>query len=526
MINNKWLTKPISINKINTDLNGYRLASDNRLINSISQTLYLDGVRYYLTLHDGEELTVDDNTSVLPPSPDSISGNLRSISFMIGCQGWTIEFGSEKWLVVGSNGDQIQLWKPGRKKLRAVDLDYHVERIYDDASLIKAFNKSDLIKTWNNLEELKAASTVGFELETQATNGATSHNLAPLFPAELTDTMWNEWMAKPIADFNLFVPDSPFGGLISHLGLERAHEFCGSIGITTVADLLSKQLIATEAELRELILEEIGRNRSYSREDAFKKMPKTIEAGNDSSVSGFEFRTKGGLKVEKWEKNIKYLFDTYNHTIDDRCSFHIHIDPKDYRFKSYNRSVQRALMEYLITNADRAPETVRKRWQNGNANYFCMPKLNHDKNTFVHFHSLGTLEFRCFGNIQSAEEAMACLELAFEAILAVRGELDKDEPLPDVPKEWESYAFTSLARRQYNLLETARTFMAEQTKVENEIKTRMAAIQKEKENTLAKLKVSFKVPIKLDRPGNRTCSDCGNGYAECTCPPETRQQQA
>jgi len=46
-----------------------------------------------------------------------------------------------------------------------------------------------------------------------------------------------------------------------------------------------------------------------------------------------------------------------------------------------------------------------------------LPDDGSAKMNFINFHSrYKTLEFRCFGNINTAEEGMACLSLATEAI--------------------------------------------------------------------------------------------------------------
>lgn len=139
-----------------------------------------------------------------------------------------------------------------------------------------------------------------------------------------------------------------------------------------------------------------------------------LEITTDSSVNGFEIRTVGGLDFEKVKKAAEIVFSK-KHRIDTGCSFHIHVSVEEVKPK-YNAEFQWRMTEFLLSRIKEVPESVLKRWKNVNVrNYFnYIPSSG--KFSFVNRHQrCGTWEFRCFGNVHNAEDAIKCIILAAQA---------------------------------------------------------------------------------------------------------------
>lgn len=140
-----------------------------------------------------------------------------------------------------------------------------------------------------------------------------------------------------------------------------------------------------------------------------------IEVDKDGSVSGFEFRTVDGLNYKQFIIASRAVF-SMRHKIDDECSFHIHLSIPGVQH-SYGERFQVALIEYLLENIKRLPTTVQERFKNAPDNKYIKGMISsRDKYSFVHAHSQGTWEFRCFGNVKNHRDAMTCLEIAIEAM--------------------------------------------------------------------------------------------------------------
>jgi hypothetical protein len=82
----------------------------------------------------------------------------------------------------------------------------------------------------------------------------------------------------------------------------------------------------------------------------------------------------------------------------------------------YGSRLQHAMMTYIARNMHRVPASVRERWADPQALTFCAVHLANPKYSFIHWHHQGTIEFRCFGNVQNATDAETCLTLAIEAL--------------------------------------------------------------------------------------------------------------
>lgn len=149
---------------------------------------------------------------------------------------------------------------------------------------------------------------------------------------------------------------------------------------------------------------------------------KLIDAGTDGSVRGFEFRTIGALSVKEFVQALDVVFnDEVKHEVDVGCSFHLHVGlGKDVKLM-WDRATQAHIYEYLMEHITEVPACVLKRWdrlhsRSGDARDYFATRLSTEKYSFVHFHPrFGTLEFRCFGNVNSKADALVCLRLAMRA---------------------------------------------------------------------------------------------------------------
>lgn len=140
-----------------------------------------------------------------------------------------------------------------------------------------------------------------------------------------------------------------------------------------------------------------------------------VEVVDDSSVSGVEMRTRGGLKYKEFTTALSDCFGLV-HEIDTKCSFHIHLSLPHVRH-SYGERFQLALVEYLIEAMPRLPETVRERFQGAPENKYIQGLTSsRHKYSFVNAHSLNTWEFRCFGNVKNTGDGITCLNIAIEAL--------------------------------------------------------------------------------------------------------------
>lgn len=167
--------------------------------------------------------------------------------------------------------------------------------------------------------------------------------------------------------------------------------------------------------------------RNYSGVDVLETLipdfdSKLLNIGTDGTVRGFEIRTVNGLSVRQFIKATDILFGpSMKHEVDTGCSFHLHVGVKDTRFP-YNPAFQAALIEYLLEHIEEVPKAVQERWNTIATDHshgrFFRPQVARDKYSFVNYHErCGTWEFRCFGNVNSKEDALKCLYLAMSAMV-------------------------------------------------------------------------------------------------------------
>lgn len=177
---------------------------------------------------------------------------------------------------------------------------------------------------------------------------------------------------------------------------------------------------------------------------AHMHVPDGVEWKRDGSVTGPEFVTAGsGTSAAQFSSTLRKLFYYNEFVIDAGCSFHIHLSVPGIIHK-HGKLFQAHLMEYLLGQIHRVPKSVRERWAS-DTGYF-KPRLSKDKYTFVHFHeSLGTWEFRCFGNVQSHADGMKCLKLAVEALrYAYSVQLKRAKPVIKQESDWSEWVLNDV----------------------------------------------------------------------------------
>ena len=265
--------------------------------------------------------------------------------------------------------------------------------------------------------------TCGFELETQSTEGITEDSIIE----DLMETLVDDKMKLGPAECGRWIRDGILGNAEWNDAVRIAsqsdwNQWLVSKGIVTWDDVVKKEFIHrnTLNDIRiyysDCIGEEVDCDTLMDRVSINWDLPSNVEVVGDESVSGFEFRTKGPQTFDEFESAISDVFNL-GHDINTRCSFHIHIKVDNINH-SYNRAQRQHMMIYLFKNAHRLPDRVRERWANHNANYFFLPDSGDEKMNFINFHDrLGTIEFRCFGNITNKDDAMTCLNLAIESMV-------------------------------------------------------------------------------------------------------------
>jgi len=153
-----------------------------------------------------------------------------------------------------------------------------------------------------------------------------------------------------------------------------------------------------------------------------------VEVVDDSSVSGVEIRTIGGLSYLDFVSALRDSFKL-EHRIDKACSFHIHLSLPEVQH-SYGERFQLALVEYLVESIPRLPDNVQKRFQSATSNQYIRGiTSSREKYSFVNAHSLNTWEFRCFGNVKSVSEGIACLNIAIDAMAYAYACVKQGRPL-------------------------------------------------------------------------------------------------
>ena len=308
-------------------------------------------------------------------------------------------------------GDWVYLWTPEVDEIRRCNNQSKIDRFLADP--------------FKNI-------TCGFELETEATEGYNYEDtISNLLDNEL-DGQVNEIMDAGVFEYPYTFTwgTKEFQAAAQHPA--RFRNWLKEQGISSWDDAVEAGAISSSQCdcYRDQLMDNLRDEIDVDLSDHFN-VP-NLEVIDDESVSGFEFITKGGLTPAKFADEVKNVF-TLRHTMSTRCGFHIHLKVKDINSK-YNVPLRQHLTKYILDNADRLPDSVIERWADDNANYFFRPDDSARKFNFINFHGeYKTLEFRCFGNIRTADEAMTCFELAVESLI----DYYKQQPTHSVPSgQW------------------------------------------------------------------------------------------
>ncbi len=265
---------------------------------------------------------------------------------------------------------------------------------------------------------------------------------------------------------NIAVSDDDIGTLASHLRAGTIDELTAvdypAVSLFDMADAVWSDRRGARQDLLGAIQECISAEESrenfttYGSDDDSDNdcamntedimCPDGVTYKSDGSVSGPEFITKGnGTTASRFSSSLRQLFKNHTFKIDNGCSFHIHVSIPGITHK-YGKLFQAYLMEYLLGQIHRLPESVKARW-NGEVGYF-KPLISKEKYSFVHFHeSLGTWEFRCFGNVQNHADGMRCLKLAVEAMqYAYQVQLKRRKSAVSSHTDWSSHVLTDVLK--------------------------------------------------------------------------------
>lgn len=276
---------------------------------------------------------------------------------------------------------------------------------------LREFAYADLLKARQMIR-------AGFELETQATNGLGANESEPDYERahDLACSDWDDADAlEAVRDYS--------EGFFARLDYFKARNVCRALFDTEYPSL--EQLAKYDTDIdednirdryidnrQEYIIDNWEEYSCGGGEPDFR-IPEGMDWDEDESVSGFEFRTEGPKTYAEFLKAANAIFKQ-DHTIDEGCSFHIHMSlpgtvPVD------SPEFVKNLTQYILDHASELPRSVQQRLRYGPQRFF-EPKGESDgKYSFVQRHSLGTWEFRCFGNVKSPKSAAICLNMAIRA---------------------------------------------------------------------------------------------------------------
>ncbi len=373
------------------------------------------------------------------------------------------------------------------------------------------------------LEDPTSKISCGFELETQRTDGIQANEYGDHLNERLVEVKFNRgashmtpWIRSDIEDSS---PDFKKAALLSSCEFKDWLTTNGGSNWDSLVEaghLTAKSLeviklryVGDMEVIDDYDYDEDGTSLSGSRE--LWDLPSEIEVVTDGSVDGFEFRTVGGRSMEEF-KTLLDKVTSIDHTVDTRCSFHIHIKVEDISHK-YNRAFEQAIIEYLFEHVEDLPEVVRERWANPKANYFFTPDKGREKMSFLNFHPTHkTLEFRCFGNVSSTEDGMKCLQCALNALVYV---YSKNEMFAVTSGEWRTKAKECM---ETNNPENLKAF-AEAHRLHSELSRERIDTLRKLQPELAKLKApSFNYKSSSPAIPRPICEDCDESLCECDNP--------
>lgn len=257
--------------------------------------------------------------------------------------------------------------------------------------------------------------TLGFELETQSTEGQRH-------PGCYEDEAdWAYELAREnYNDEDLKEAIFDYGTELSELRSSTLEKILEGLGLCDIDDY-DRFFDENLAEQVTDSLYERYRDDPYAYGYALRvdfSVPSFVEVGEEGTVDGFEFRTVGGLSINKAVSTAKELFEL-DHEVDEGCSFHIHVKDNIETEHPYDARAQARMMNYLLQHVAEWPETVQKRMISEYGDRWARWHLQAGKGAAVsHRDYVRTWEFRFFGNVQNALEAEQCLLLARRAMMA------------------------------------------------------------------------------------------------------------
>lgn len=150
----------------------------------------------------------------------------------------------------------------------------------------------------------------------------------------------------------------------------------------------------------------------------FKKLHthSKVEFAEDGSVPGPEIRTKGPLSVVEF-RNALQVITKNKLEVSANCSFHIHTSFTNFDVRAFKQTPAfiEFLQHFLLMNFNKMPEKVQERLKNRDASRWFLLGLSNGR-TFANVSGRHpTIEFRCWGNVSSYKDGMACLKLTLEA---------------------------------------------------------------------------------------------------------------
>lgn len=275
---------------------------------------------------------------------------------------------------------------------------------------------------------LRDQLTFGFELETQATQGFNRSDLKPNedeireLAREQADDITNDPTEWPdYLDRNDLGPATQYMTIRWYNMSKQLMAAAETLGCDSLSQAEKVGLIHDADTVLEHIYGSIIEDNWESIEsdpaDLFS-VPQGIRAMTDESVEGFEFTTDGPVSYNKFNELSAELF-AMDHDVDYSCSFHIHIGLKSLnatnRLYDHWDSMHDSLIKYICRNYHKLPKSQQLRGmkKDGLSSY----TSRYGKDGMIIYHrGYDTIEFRLFGNIDNADDAKKCLDMAVEAL--------------------------------------------------------------------------------------------------------------
>lgn len=220
------------------------------------------------------------------------------------------------------------------------------------------------------------------------------------------------------ADLGLAIANSglTLGKLLGHLRSIGSENYAEQIE-DQVLDLLALQVSLSECRSRmNTTIQSLQDRGSFYADIAKDNWHPLLTCVGDGSVNGPEVKPTRPASFAECKEACDLLFKN-EMVVDTQCSFHVHVSVKGESKSSYDRKLQLFMLEFLVGNISNIPESCKERWKNkSQMARYCTIHPSEGKYSFIHFHPrFKTWEFRCFGNISNAKDAVRCIELAARA---------------------------------------------------------------------------------------------------------------